>query len=399
MLNNIYETREKYSKSENFIDLISTDLSKIYSYPVDKLNSYIKKYIDNRVYEPDSKGILKARLAISNYENSKLEGCKIEAENIFITASTSESYNLIFQTLTKSNNTKEKYEVLLPNPSYPLFEELTKYSNLDAKYYNQVRDNNWEVDLESIIKNITCKTKFIVLISPNNPTGNVINNEVFKKICSIANRNKIVIIIDEVFNEFTYENEITWDMSGIVKFEDLIIFKLNGISKMFALPDFKLAWIEIYGESTKKEELIEELEISNDMFLSANSISQNILPDLFNDIDCMKDLKNKLKTNFKIINDKLSKQSDFEYILPKAGIHLILTTKKEYSVVGKSLEEIEEIFVSKLIEKEEVFIHPGFFYDYHDQKRLSFVMSIANDTIKLTKGLDRLFKFLTTFHG
>lgn len=379
-MNEISKILEKVKHDKDFTNLIQSNFLEFVvangiEIPKEILISEIKEYFNKHTYNPDSKGLNKARGAISNYY--KEEGIVISKENIILTASTSESYTQIF-----SNFTKPGQEILFPNPCYPLFEYLAKYSNITPKFYKLDEDNGWKINLKDLEKSITKKTVGIVLISPNNPTGTISSQKEIKQIELIAKKHNLFIIFDEVFSEFRSEKDFPRPtMNNEVK-----IFILNGISKMIALPDLKLAWIAIPGSDNK---IIDKLETSNDTYLNANYLTQSLIPTLLPYRKTIaKNINSILNINRNSLKILINKYPKFiKGNIGTGGIHSILK-------LNTSLDE--EKLVLKFLSKKNLLVHPGYFYDIKSTNKSShIVISFLNENRSFKKALELLAEIQT----
>jgi len=347
-MNQIYSLYEKLKESNDLVNLISTNFSDHYTFPKELLKEEINKYLDSRKYSPDSKGNINTRKYISK-----------DFENVFLTASTSESYFLILSSLSSLGD-----KVSLPKPSYPIFEHLLNGMKIEYDFYELAFENNWEID----ISKINSKCKFLVLISPSNPTGTCISQKKLNEVLLWASKNKVIVILDSVFEDIS-ENRLKVST-------DYLAFKLNGISKQLALPDLKLAYLEVF--SNNKEilaETLEKLEIQNDTYLNSSSLIQDIYPRIHLK---SKTFQEKMKKDISIKREYIYKEIiklGFEAVKPTGGIHILFRVKK--SLLNTSLTE-EEV-VLELLKKHKIFIHPGYFYDYEERGYLSFVMSVLGD--------------------
>ena len=355
-MNQIYTLYESLKGDKNFVNLISTNFSDHFTFPKEILKKEIKRYIDYRKYSPDSKGNINTRKYISK-----------NFENVFLTASTSESYFLILSSLAKLGD-----KVSLPKPSYPIFEHLLNGIKIDYEFYELRFEDNWEIDISKLNPN----NKFLVLISPSNPTGTCITQKKLDEVLSWASKNKVIVILDSVFEDFSED---------ILKIEtDYLAFKLNGISKQLALPDMKLAFIEVFSKN--KEilfETLEKLEIQNDTYLNSSSLIQEIYPSLHS---FSVDFQNEMKKHIKNSREKIYKELvslGFEVVKPTGGIHILFRIKKKNNNSNKTEEEI----VIKLLSEHKVFIHPGYFYDYEESGYYSFVMSVLDDKKDILEAL------------
>ena len=398
MLNPIAVALSKYEKEKDFIDLIDTNFTRNgFVFPPGILERESIKYFKNRNYQPDPKGLLTARQAISEYYSRN--STDIGPENILITASTSESYNLIFNTFTKPGD-----EVLLPRPGYPLFEYLAKFNRLGVRYYDLAQieskgEPKWQIDLESVKAGLNSRTKFIVVISPNNPTGAVFSKEELVAAAkagssTVAEAGKgagAMVISDEVFSEFLYDGHTLPRIANVK--DGPIVFTLNGISKTFALPDLKLGWIGVSGTKLVEKEVdkvVDRLETANDVFLNANYLSQSLLPVLFEEGAVFTgEMVAKIKQNRDLVAEKLVEANTkagkalFRFAVPEGGIHMWINIRGE--------KKAEEEFVLGLIEKQHVSVHPGYFYDCPAEKGVNIVVSLLPEKEKkLIEGFSRI---------
>lgn len=372
MENEISKTIALVESKADYINLISSNFA---PYRPKSINAILEKkaqdYFAKTSYEPDSKGLLSARQAIANYYKSR--GSEVDIDRLFITASSSESYSLIFNTSDIKDG-----EALLPNPGYPLFDYLTSFSKLKPVYYKLNEADAWQPDIKDITSKINAKTKFIVLIDPNNPTGSLIYKNSYEKIIKLAENNNIAIIIDEVFYEFTHSKQ-----AEIINFNKINtpVFVLNGISKTLALPDMKLAWFACNNEVS--ETTLEQLEIANDCFLNANYFTQSALNELLTEKE----------TVSKSINEILSKNAGFLKELTRNGvINCNLPLAGIHAMIELNIDLDEESLVLALLNQKHVNSHPGYFYDYEVAKP-HLVISLLQNPENFAKGLSRIQDF------
>jgi aspartate/methionine/tyrosine aminotransferase len=364
---------EKIKSKGDFLDLSNTNfinLPQIIRF--DDLHAELQSYFDKREYEVESKGLIKARKAIAKYY--KTRGHELDPENIIITASTSESYSLIFTSLLEFNN-----KILLPNPSYPLFSYLATYARLDPCYYNLKQEpDGFEIDIESIKENIK-DTKALVLISPNNPTGMMINKSQIKAILELVTKHNVLLVIDEVFSDYVYENNDHEELlTEIRNYNKTLI--LNGISKSLASPDLKLAWIMTLKDNA---DLIDTLETANDTYLNCSYLTQSLLPAIFKKSIVNRDSWiNNLNAN----REQLKKYSNrtLQAILPQGGIHCII----DFPALAWKNEKI----AIKLLEEYHLAVHPGYFYDL-PVNSTKIIISLLQDPEKFKIALSRLVEF------
>lgn len=383
-INEIYKKLEEIQHLPTFRNLIETDLSKFYHFPSRLLINLSSTYFANRQYNPESKGQLKLRSSITKLY-TKVSHL---AENIFVTASTSESYQVIFNVL-KFDNTR----VLLPRPTYPLFDYLAKFSNIEIDYYDLIYDdeNGWTVDIDSLVKQIKDGSRFLVIISPNNPTGSSVEKKIFDDVCKIAVEKNLIVIVDEVFSIFQEEflstgrNPTLYDDVLSSNYPNLKVFFLNGISKMFALPDLKIAWFVGVNLSQIDKEAF---EIYLDTFLNANYLAQDIITNLINSSESLtfqrdmvvsilsksQSLHNhgyikKANTSLQIEDLKLDSNESIKILNANSGIHRVLNIS--------NTRFKEEDYVLKLLDEKKIFVHPGYFYEIpREPNEVNIVMSL-----------------------
>lgn len=376
-MNRYTEELEKLQSHKDFINLINTNFTSLEpQISFDDLAPFIQEYYKGRKYEPEPKGLLTARKAIQSYYADR--HITINPENLIITASTSESYNQLFTAL-KDNPGK----ILLPKPSYPLFEFICKFTQTKYDFYQlKMVETKWEIDIESIKKEIN-GTKALVLISPNNPTGSVIDQTTLDEIYKICEENKVTLIIDEVFSDYIFDKVST------IKYypEKATTILLNGISKTSAMPDLKLAWINILGKGN--DELVDELETINDTYLNANQLSQYLLPTI---LKKSKELSpawlQNLIENRNILKTFIKDNPKIKCALPQGGIHACIS----FSTLTWENEEI----AIKLLKEFKLGVHPGYFYDF-EANSPTIVISLLQNTEIFEKGISRIGKFVIEY--
>lgn len=360
-INRIEQTRQKLlSKGKKIINLSSGNLNEWGIFFKNKIvNSNIQKFLaSSPAYSPLPFGNYGTRLALQNHAPSPH---KSKAENIALTSGTSESYFHLFRILTGANETNQasetvQGEILLPRPGYPLFEEIARLSRTNLKWYDLDEKNGWQINEENITKNLTSKTKAIVLVTPNNPTGTVLNKKSLQTVIKIAEENKLSIISDEVFSEYYFQKGKFPHIASLKT--SAPIFTLNGISKTYALPGYKLGWIIM--NKNVSEQIKEELERSLDALLSSNQISQALLPTILkNGSSFIAKTTSRLEQNRKIMDEVFADLKDINYTPCQGGFYTFVQIK--------NLPIDDETFTIQLMEKTGIYVHPGYFYDYDNQ--------------------------------
>ncbi len=390
LLNPIEQTyRQLLKEKKEILKLFSGNPGEEgFLFPPEILSKSYQKFFEKQIYHPHSKGLLQAREAIVGYYAK--QNVEVDVENILITSGSSESFHYLFHLLTEAGD-----NILTPNPAYPLFDYIAQMSGIELRHYPLLEDRNWEVDLEALKALTNEKTKAIVLVSPNNPTGSVISGEQIREIVEWANENNIALICDEVFSEFYYpsllEGEGTNFPRPIQITKPNLCFTLNGISKMFALPSLKLSWIVVTGESKKVEEAVENLESTADTFLSCHTAIQETLPVLFSEgWSFVEEYKKVVRKRRSLMIELLQNIPNLQFNIPQGAFYCMLDlSKTEHAHRLKD----EEALVIQLMQETGVFIHPGYFYDY--EKGSHGVISFLCSPEKLSKGLEKLKLFLS----
>jgi len=211
---------------------------------------------------------LSARQALA--KDWRARGHQVRPEDICLMASTSEAYSILFKLLCDPGD-----EVLIPEPSYPLFEVLAALEGVKAVGYQLEYDGAWHVNFESLRAKLSARSRAIVVVSPNNPTGSYLKQGELSSIESFG----LPLISDEVFWPYSLSESKTRVTSALSSAR-VLVFVLDGLSKRCGLPHFKLGWVTLGGPAELKEAARHRLELINDSYLSASTPVQLALPRL-----------------------------------------------------------------------------------------------------------------------
>ncbi len=320
-------------------------------------------------YEPIATGHLQARDAIAALYAERGEHC--DPTDVLITASTSEAYAHLFRLLCNPGD-----NILVPAPSYPLLGPLAQLENVAIKHYALHFADGWHIDTEHVRTQCDARTRAIVMISPNNPTGSYVKRHEAHALAKL----NIPIISDEVFRDFAIDNIAYHERAGASDFGDTLCFTLDGLSKTLALPQAKLGWIWARGHH--KADARERLEHINDTFLSAQTSIQTALPDLLKLRTSVQNrLLERLKANVLLITEHL-KQTSATPLPLEGGWSLIIRMPNTKTDEAWALECLDH----------GVLAHPGYFYDLGGSH---LVVSILTPEPIMTAGLDVLKALLT----
>lgn len=404
--NRLQLARERLERSRSIIDLAATNFHAAgLRFPTTPLTYAARTYLFSRNYRPDPRGAAAAREAVSAYYSRA--GIDIPADRIIITASSSESYSLLFSTLAEVGD-----NVLLPKPSYPLFEEIARYSRVQPRFYRLDPRRRFSPDLHSVRRLIDDRTRFLVVISPGNPTGQLVGAEEMASLAQLCGQKQIGLIHDEVFSEQIYAPVETGSkdqhrdrstgkgISPPVAPNTLpraaairsgaTSYTLNGVSKMFAAPELKLGWIAIRGAPGAVEGAYRELELANDTFLSCSGLSQALLPSMFAiGAPFQRRMRACLQRNRDMLCACVEPIAGVSLLPPHGGIHGIM----RLDPIALKRDMDDENMAVDLLEREGVYLHPGYFYGIDDG--CAFVLSILKHPTELEAGLTRLARFLS----
>lgn len=378
--------RELLAKQKNVLKLFSGNPAEHgILFPPKLFKEAYLPYLDKLDYNPHPKGSLEAREAIARYY--KRHHHLANPEHIILTSGSSESFFYLFSLLAQPGQT-----ILAPTPSYPLFESIAAMAHVCLDFYPLDETDNWSIDLEALRKKITPQTKALILVSPNNPTGAVIEGNQIDKIVALANEHGVALICDEVFSEF-YFGQNTFPRPAFLA-EPALCFTLNGLSKMLALPSMKLSWILATGHSEKVIQVLDALETMADTFLSCHTGIQKALPLLLKKSELFvasyhQEVKNRLALALDLLN-----HPSIDLIPPQGGFYLSFKIKTPHIPFGlSSWEDAQEHCVISFMKEKGVFIHPGYFYDLN--KGLYFVISFLTEPTSLRHGLGHFKDWMT----
>jgi alanine-synthesizing transaminase len=318
-------------------------------------------------YDPQAKGLLRAREAVARYygdmsahrekdvaSNVSTEvDNEVDPERIVLTTSTSEGYSFVFRLLCNPGD-----ELLVPKPSYPLFEFLADLQDVTLVPYPLIYDHGWQIDFHSIKQAVTARTRGIVLVHPNNPTGSYVKAAEIELLNSICGKRGLALIVDEVFLDYKIDHGGT-PASGCPSFahnQDILTFTLSGLSKISALPQMKVAWIVTSGPPDQVSEAMERLEVIADTYLSMNAPVQCAVPTLLGQRrNIQAQLLERVKINLLELDLHLASQKACNRLKVEGGW---------YAVLRVPVTRSDEDLAIELVRQHSVLVHPGHFYDF-----------------------------------
>ncbi|MBI5403665.1 MAG: pyridoxal phosphate-dependent aminotransferase [Ignavibacteriae bacterium] len=365
---------EKRNSGVKLYDLTESNPTKAgFEYEAVKILESVSGY-GSLEYNPDPKGIPAARKAVKEYYESA--GLKVSEENIFLTSSTSEAYSFVFKLLTDSFD-----EILIPSPGYPLFSFIAEMESVTVKSYTlkYTDENGFGIDFDSIKRQLTPKTKAIIVVNPNNPTGNFLHKEDLTGLISLCKANNIALICDEVFLDFNI-NTVGNNILSVVQADGALTFTLSGISKICALPQMKLSWIVINGPENIRDAAKSRLEIISDTYLSVGTPVQIGLSTLLEGRHhIQRQITERIISNYEFLKSEFEKDKNISVLKTEGGW---------YSVLKINIKINEEKLAYDLLDKHNVYIHPGYFFDFEDEGYA--VVSLLTKKDELKKGIHEI---------
>lgn len=360
-------------ESHAYIDLTSANPTQQgLLFPTELLQHGAHAYLSERAYHPHPRGLLTARQAVADYYAQRTPALHLDPhQDVFMTASTSEAYLVLFALLTTPGD-----NVLVPSLSYPLFEDIAKLFHVQLRPYNLDEHRGWRIDAFHLARVADERTKAVLCVSPHNPTGMVIRRAV-----PVLAMLDIPVICDEVFAEFPYGVASVPPLAALMP--DMPVFTLNGISKMFALPDLKLGWIAMTPRA--RDQYAESLEVINDALLGANALAQTLLPVLVREgMQFVATQRGVVTANIDMVMAQL-RSAGISARIPDAGYYVCI----ELPVICDE----EEVVLHLL--RHGVLVHPGYFFGTTLKSYL--VISCLVAMPQLQQGVARLIGALQTF--
>src|SRR6267378_2463404 len=321
-------------------------------------------------YEPNPKGLESTRLAVTEYYSAR--GAAVSAEDIVLTSSTSEAYSSVFRLLCNPGD-----ELLIPAPSYPLFGFLADILDVKLVRYPLIYDHGWQIDLHSLQQAITARTRGVIVVNPNNPTGHFVKAAELAKLNELCAAREIALIADEVFLDFPLGREKPVSFAGN---DAVLTFAMSGLSKIAGLPQMKMAWLVASGPDELKRKALDKLEVIADTYLSPNAPVQLATPVFLEQRGgFQKQVMSRVKKNLAEMDRQLALQKSCSRLVLEGGWYTILRVP-----VNRSDEDLA---VELLVDRD-IYVHPGHFFDFANDGYL--VLSLIGREDKFAQGLPRL---------
>jgi hypothetical protein len=352
------------------LDLTTSNPTRVgLEYPVDLLAPLASQ--EALGYDPQPMGLWSARQAVA--ADFARRGLHVPPERVALTASTSEAYAWLFKLLCDPGDA-----VLIPQPSYPLFEHLTNLESITARTYRLEYHGKWRIDLDELQAAIDDRTRAVLVVSPNNPTGSFLHVEDLRRLDEICASRNLMLIGDEVFADYPLGDAP--DAASVMQASAATVCSLGGLSKTAGLPQLKLGWIGFAGQSSKLEALMPAYELIADTFLSVSTPVQVALPHLLSrGADIRRQIQTRIARNLQHLRDAVTAVPAVSLLQVEGGWSATLQVPSYRS---------EEALVIELLTADHVLVHPGFFFDF--EREAFLVISLLVDPETFDRGVARV---------
>jgi len=360
--------RDLRAKGEEPLDLTLSNPTEVgLPYPDEEIRAALADPA-NLHYRPHPLGLPRARIAVGN---ALALPSSPDIDRILLTASTSEAYAFLFKLLCDPGD-----RVLVPQPSYPLFAMLGRFEAIEVASYDLLYDGEWHIDFSSVDRALTDRTRAIVTVNPNNPTGSYLKVAELHQLQHLG----VSIISDEVFAPYAWH----WDERTVTAITSrpgpALQFALGGLSKFSGLPQLKLAWTVASGPDDLVREAMARLEHISDAFLSLSTPAQSGAT-AFLDAGAVvqESIRTRVRENLRLLRERFAPPSSVTPLLVEGGWYAVLRLPATHS---------DEEWALRALERAHVLLHPGYFYDFSEDSHV--VLSLLVPNPQFDRGLCRL---------
>ena len=323
-------------------------------------------------YDPQPKGLRSAREAVAGYYGKQHND--IDPESIVLTTSTSEGYTYVFRLLCDVED-----EILVPKPSYPLFEFLADLQDVKLVPYPLLYDHGWQIDFPSLYKAVNHRTRAVVVVHPNNPTGWFVADKERSVLNQFCHEYNLALVADEVFLDYAHDGAAR---ATFADNREALTFTLSGLSKISGLPQMKLAWIVTSGADEQVSAALARLEVIADTYLSMNAPIQLAAPVLLEQRHSVQPLVlDRVRANLSELDRGLAKQKSCRRLDVEGGW---------YAVLRVPVTQSDEDLAIEILRKHSVLVHPGHFYDFPNDGYL--IVSLITPLQDFRKGTAKVLE-------
>jgi alanine-synthesizing transaminase len=373
-------------------DLTASNPTKCgFAYPASLLDALT----DRRAleYDPQPKGLLSAREAVCEYYVA--HSVSLDPDQIVLTTSTSEAYSFLFRLLCDPGD-----EILIPQPGYPLFDFLAGLDDVRLKAAPLVYENGWQIDAEGVRRAITARTRAIVIVHPNNPTGHYTKPWEVEELARMCREFGLSLIMDEVFLDYSFGakgnsfGDTPKSFAGGI--EGVPVYVVSGLSKIVGLPQMKAAWIVATGP--EREEALARLEVIADTFLSMNAPVQLAISTWLGGRGAIEEqIRQRVSANLAELDRALEAANSAQGSAQQLkAVQRLKVEGGWYAVLRIPAVEPDERTVLALLERG-VWVHPGYFFGMAESGWL--VVSLLAPEAEFSNGVAIMIDYLGTNHG
>jgi alanine-synthesizing transaminase len=307
-------------------------------------------------YDPQPKGLLSARQAVVDYYIEHDASCNLSPESVVLTTSTSEGYSYVLRLLCNPDD-----EILVPKPSYPLFDFLGDLQDVKLVPYPLLYDHAWQIDFPLLEKAVTNRTRAVVLVNPNNPTGSYVSATEREMLNQFCNQHDLSLLVDEVFLDYPLDGN---PRPSFITDQSALTFTLSGLSKISGLPQMKLAWVVTSGPPEIVTAALDRLEVIADTYLSMNAPIQLAAPMLLAQRKNIQPLlMDRVRLNLQEFDRQLEGQKTCRRLEVDGGWYAVLRVPATQS---------DEDLAIEILRQASVLVHPGHFFDFPSDGYLVF---------------------------
>jgi alanine-synthesizing transaminase len=313
---------------------------------------------------------------VAQYYREQSGGNQIDPESVVLTTSTSEGYSYVFRLLCNPGD-----EILVPKPSYPLIEFLADLEDVKLVPYPLLYDHGWQIDFHSLRLAVSGKTRAVILVHPNNPTGSYVSSCERELLNSFCGEHGLALVVDEVFLDYPHDHATRISFTSN---RQSLTFTLSGLSKISGLPQMKLAWVVTTGPQKLVSEAMGRLEVIADTYLSLSApvqLAAGVLLEQRRKIQPL--LLERVGTNLAELDRQLANQKSCERLNVEGGW---------YAVLRVPVTQSDEDLAIDLLRETSVMVHPGHFFDFPSDGYL--ILSLLTPPAEFRKGIEKVLQFL-----
>jgi len=333
-------------------------------------------------YSPQPFGELEARQAVA--DDYARRGIAVAPERIILTVSSSDAYSLLFRVLCDPGD-----QILAPRPSYPLFEHLARLDAVTITPYDLEYHSAWSVDIASVEHALSDRTRALLVVTPNNPTGSYVKSHELDRLAALCAARDVAMIADEVFADYEIVPGASRASGRVLGRRDVLAFSLGGLSKSIGLPQVKLGWIGVGGPTDAVERALARLELACDTYLSVSTPVQLAAPELLQrGTSVRRQIQARVTANYNHLAATGTAIPTCEVLDAEGGW---------YAIVRVPSLCPEEELVLNLLADADVLTHPGYFFDFAHESHL--VVSLIGSETRFREGVSRMFRYLESRGG